>query len=711
MKFRIAILLSLSLILAPIHGEAQVHNIQDKFDGWNIYADTFGQDYAGVATANGILGLVPDYKPFGIRQIMLNHVFDYYGSDMVSRVVKGPNPLQLELAIDGKACLPEQVSAQNINLKSATHTSWFTICDTEGELYAGKGADSDRRNQEDRHEKEAYHDNLKVGKKADVRYSYIALRNLPHCIAMEVEITAAGEIDLCVTNRIGFPDDYKDASTHKKEFMAESRMIKHLSGSAMTHGGRHTTAAGSMVIHDKGELRLEDSYQNLSITLSKDETLKLWIISSICSTADFSDPINEVSRQIALAERLGIAKVLKTHQKEWDELWEGDIEITGNDRDWKTVKLALYSLYSFGREGTRLSIPPMGLSSQGYNGHVFWDSELWMYPPMLMMAPDIAKSMIDYRVDRLDKAVKRASAYGYRGAMFPWKSDDLGEEATPVWAITGPMEHHITADVAIAAWNYYLVTKDKDYLSQNGWPLLSASADFWVSRVTEREDGSLSIEGVVGADEYANNVTDNAFTNGAAVTALEYAIKAAKVLGKKIPEDWKDTAKRIRIPQIEGEATPEYEGYDGRMIKQADVNLLAYPLGIITDRKQIIKDLEYYEDKIDPDNGPAMSFSIFAILYARLGLPETAYRMFRKCYQPFIRPPFSAFSETATSSNPYFATGAGGLLQAVLCGFGGLEITPNGVVQKRPVLPSDWERLVIKGVGPEKKLFVIRNSR
>ena len=152
----------------------------------------------------------------------------------------------------------------------------------------------------------------------------------------------------------------------------------------------------------------------------------------------------------------------------------------------------------------------------------------------------------------------------------------------------------------------------------------------------------------------------------------------------------------------------EYEGYDGRQIKQADVNLLGYPLGLMKDRRQTLRNLEYYEDKIDPVNGPAMTWSIFCVQYARLGDAEKAEEMFRRCYRPFLRPPFGALAETPTSDNPYFMTAAGGLLQAVMNGFGGLEITDNGIEQLPSVLPPTWKSLTVRGVGPERKTFIVR---
>jgi trehalose/maltose hydrolase-like predicted phosphorylase len=173
----------------------------------------------------------------------------------------------------------------------------------------------------------------------------------------------------------------------------------------------------------------------------------------------------------------------------------------------------------------------MGLSGLGYNGHVFWDTELWMYPSILVLHPEIAKSLVEYRYQRLDAAKRNAFSKGYKGAMYPWESAETGVEETPVWALSGPFEHHITACVGIAAWNYYCVTQDKQWLKEKGYPILSATADFWASRVERNGPGHYDINNVVAADEWAENVNNNAFTNAAARSNLQYATEAAKILG------------------------------------------------------------------------------------------------------------------------------------------------------------------------------------
>ena len=139
-------------------------------------------------------------------------------------------------------------------------------------------------------------------------------------------------------------------------------------------------------------------------------------------------------------------------------------------------------------------------------------------------------------------------------------------------------------------------------------------------------------------------------------------------------------------------------------------NCHVHPLGVIDDPQQMERDLMYYESKVDKD-GPAMTFSSFAVQYARLGNSEMAGKMFDRSYKPNQLPPFGVLAETPGNDNPYFITGAGGMLQAILFGFGGLDITENGLVQQKTILPPGWTKLVIKGVGPQKKTYVITNDK
>jgi protein-glucosylgalactosylhydroxylysine glucosidase len=384
---------------------------------------------------------------------------------------------------------------------------------------------------------------------------------------------------------------------------------------------------------------------------------------------------------------------------------ESDILIEGDAQSQQDIHSMIYHLYSFSREGTALSPSPMGLSGLGYNGHVFWDTELWMFPSVLVLQPALAKSMMEYRFQRLEAAKRNAFSKGYRGAMYPWESAESGVEETPVWALSGPFEHHITGCVGIAAWNYFCVTQDKEWLRTRGWPMLSATADFWASRVERNGPGQYDIKNVVAADEWAENVDNNAFTNAAAKANLQYATEAAKVLGVAPNADWMVVANNIPILKMADGTTREHATYNGEGIKQADVNLLAYPLKEVTNPAQIKKDLQYYETRVPNEGTPAMTQAIFTLLYARLGDGARAYHWFKDAYVPNLNPPLRVIAETKGGTNPYFATGAGGIVQAVLMGFGGLEITPKGLTQIKTSLPPNWKSITITGAGIDERTY------
>lgn len=666
---------ALCFILGIILSATSIRAEEERL--WQLHAVDIQAPYAPAPMANGCIGILPQKEPFAVEHVMLNHVFDAASPHIVSRVMRGINPFCLSMKIDKIKVDTSNISdwQQTIDMRRAVHqTSFHTL------------------------------------EKADVSYELCALRNLPYAGLIRVTVQACKDMLLEVRSGMGIPDDYSQSLIRYREMEADGNRMYMLESDATSRFGYRRVASTSSFLFNGEQIKpiYDEATRELffSIQLKKGETFCFSLVGSVCSSRDFFDPYNEAERQVIYAVHEGEEALMQAHYRLWDELWQGDIRIEGDDDAQRIVRFALFNLYSSCRGGSRLSIPPMGLSLQGYNGHIFWDTELWMYPPMLLLNQDIARSMLDYRFDRLPAARKKALAYGYRGAMFPWESDDSGEEATPTHALTGPFEHHITADIGIACWNYYCVTRDMRWLQREGYPLLKEIADFWASRVTRNQDSSYSIHNVTGADEYANGVTDNAFTNGAASLALKYACQAAEICGEKVPEIWWEIGENIRVLQFENGVTREHSTYKGEMIKQADANLLAYPLGVITDEYRQRQDLEYYAERIDQKDGPAMSYSVYCVQYARIGEADKAYEMFRRCYEPNLRKPFGVISETPTSNNPYFMTGAGGLLQAVLNGFCGLQITDEGIVQLPSALPSHWKRVTVTGVGSDKKTYV-----
>ena len=655
-------------------------------DGWHI-STTNKSNYTGIVVANGRIGVLPSEKPFKTKQIILNNVYEKASQLGVSKILEGMNFGNLDISIDDEMVDETNISnwKQTLNMKAGRFTTSFKFKD-----------------------------------KATISYTFYALRNVPYSSYIDIKVEALQSLKIKAIGKIESNDSYKNPISTFRILKDLETTMPILQTVANTEFGRHTVATSATFIwhdinstreHQRPELhhnKVSDLDNQLSFekSIKKNNTLEFAWTAAQCTTQDFDDPQNESERFVIFNLLTPKSDLLKQHFDLWANLWEGDIIIEGDLQTQQDVRLALYHLYAFGRGDSNLSIAPMGLSSQNYNGHIFWDTELWMYPPLLLLNQDIARSLVNYRSDRIKKAQEKAINFGYKGAMFPWESDDTGEEATPAWALTGTFEHHITADVGIAFWNYYRVTKDKKWLIERGYPMLKEVADYWVSRSTKNADNTYSIKNVVGANEDAPNVDDNAFTNGSAITALKYAVLAANELNIPANPMWQDVADHIKIHKFPDGTTMEHSKYAGENIKQADVNLLAFPLNVINDRETIIKDLKYYEPKIRID-GPTMGKSALAAIYARLGDANNAYRLFKESYVPNKRPPFGALSETATGHEPYFATGAGGMLQTILFGFGGLHLTDEGIVQKQPILPKEWKSLTLKGIGVDKKTYSI----
>jgi trehalose/maltose hydrolase-like predicted phosphorylase len=660
--------------------------VSGQTDPWKLQATRPDpSNYYGITVANGMIGIVSSPEPFKVKDVVLAGAYDLYGRGRVSNFLKSFNLLNMRLDIDGHSLGAADATGlvQELDMKKAAFTTSFDY-----------------------------------GDKAKISYTYYSLRHLPYTVLMDVTITAKKDLRLGGASVMEAPDALKEVQNYYNEIDRPHVTISLLTSSAKSPTGKLLMCASNTFLfpeaHGQEPRVVHEMWDNnmhlmkFSRNLKAGETYRFSIAGSSITSAHHDDPLNEAERATIFAKLEGRDRLLQFHTKAWEELWKSDITIEGDPQAQQDIHSMLYHLYSFTREGTALSPSPMGLSGLGYNGHVFWDTELWMYPALLVLHPELAKSMIEYRYQRLDAAKRNAFSKGYKGAMFPWESADSGVEETPVWALSGPFEHHITGCVAIATWNYYCVTQDKNWLKEKGWPILSATADFWASRVERKGPGQYDINNVVAADEWAENVNNNAFTNAAARANLQFATEAAKLLGIAPDPDWMQVAVNIPILKFADGVTKEHASYAGEGIKQADVNLLSYPLKEVTDPAAIRKDLSYYETRVPDQGTPAMTQAVFTTLYARLGEGEKAYHWFKEAYQPNLLPPFRVIAETKGGTNPYFATGAGGILQSILMGFGGLDITPKGLVQLKSALPGHWKSLTITGAGREKKTYIAK---
>lgn len=436
----------------------------------------------------------------------------------------------------------------------------------------------------------------------------------------------------------------------------------------------------------------QGSAVTISFRAKTGKTYRFYRYVGIYSTHESNKPLKEARQTAQLAASQGYRTTLERHEAAWHRLWKTDITLTGNGSLQKVVHSSMYYILSSARAGSDFGIPPMGLSSDGYYGHIFWDSDTWMFPTLLLMHPQIAKSLVMFRYKALPAAEANARLNGYKGAMYPWESDENGNEACPKFAYQNALwENHVTGDVAFAQWQYYLATENKSWLEHYGYPVIKETADFWDSRCKYNpSNNTYNIDHVVSVDEGLIGVNNDAYTNLVARRNLEIATRAAKLLGKKPDPMWTRVAGHMYIPY---DSTKHcYLTYQNAPPQSlgAVVPLLYYPLELKVPndvkRNDLINALHFMKKN---GTGVMMGITLYQIVAAEIQNRQLFEDFFHMSYKSYIRGSFNVFAETPENMSTNFLTGSGGFLQQVVFGYTGLRITNNGLTKEfKPMLPT-----------------------
>jgi kojibiose phosphorylase len=455
-----------------------------------------------------------------------------------------------------------------------------------------------------------------------------------------------------------------------------------------------------------------------------------------------------VEKELFAFAQEGIDKELQRHIEVYEELWSvADINIEGDEEADKALRFNIFHLMSSVNENDPMvSIAAKALHGEGYKGHVFWDTEIFMLPFFIYVHPKAAKTLLMYRYNMLDAARKNAALNGYKGAQYPWESADTGEEETPKWGFdymgnpvriwTGDLEHHITADIAFAVWEYFRATEDIEFMLNYGAEIIFETARFWVSRCEYvKELDRYEINNVIGPDEFHEHVDNNAYTNYLAKWNIKKGLELINMLKEKYPEHyhaisnkicltneemekWKEVEEKIYIPYDKDKKLIEqFEGYfdkkdyvidkfdennmpiwpegvditklgDTQLIKQADVVMLMLLLGEEFDEETKRINYEYYEKRTMHKSslGPSM----YAIMGLKVGDHKNAY-------QSFIRSAnVDLVDNQGNTKEGLHAASAGGTWQVAVFGFGGMEIDKEGALNINSWLPEKWDKLSYK---------------
>jgi trehalose/maltose hydrolase-like predicted phosphorylase len=474
------------------------------------------------------------------------------------------------------------------------------------------------------------------------------------------------------------------------------------------------------------------------------------------TSRDGGEPLSTALHHHQQLTSTGNDALLAQHQEAWRHFWQGtDILIEGDDQAQRGIRYNIYQLrINASLHDESYSIAAKGLTGFGYRGHVFHDTEIFMLPFFIYSMPDVARNLLMYRYHTLSGARRKAQKNGYQGAQYAWESTLSGDETTPpsmvhpergevIAILNAQREIHISASVAHAAWQYWAMTGDDEFMSDYGAEIVLSTALFWGSRVEYNpERNEYEINNVIGPDEWQERVNNNAFTNYMARwnlrTALAllnwlhgYAPDKAKALEQQLDltgqrlDYWGDVIKRIRIPQDQQSGlfeqfdgffklealdqelyrgrTVSYQGIFGvedtqkyRIIKQADVLMLLTVLRQEFDLNTKRVNWDYYYPITDHDYGSSLTPAFHVILACELGKLNEAYELFMKGNLVDL--------ENLRGNTPegIHTACCGAVWQAVIFGFAGLRATEDGYTTESH-LPATWTRLAFSFLHKGKK--------
>jgi trehalose/maltose hydrolase-like predicted phosphorylase len=435
---------------------------------------------------------------------------------------------------------------------------------------------------------------------------------------------------------------------------------------------------------------------------------------------------DDAARALVAAEELGFERLLADHRETWSRRWDdSDIVVEGDPELQRAVRLALFHLIASVGDRDEAAVGARGLTGEGYRGHVFWDSDVFVLPFVAATHPPAARAMLEYRIRRLPAAREIARRLGRTGARFPWESTGDGFDVTPTHAHTatgeiarirtGELEEHIVADVAWAAACYLDWTGDTMFAEGAGRDLFLETARYWASRIRTSRDGRAHIYGVIGPDEYHEPVDDNAFTNVMARWNLRRGAEANTDAEER--RYWLELADALvdgydqmsgiyeqfagfsRLePLIIADVAPRRPiaadlllGRDrttgAQVVKQADVLMLHHLVPEEVVRGSLLPNLDFYEPRTA--HGSSLSPAIHAALHARAGRFREALAALR------IAARIDLDDLTATTASGVHLATMGGLWQALVFGFAGVR-PRRGMLVVEPHLPPEWGGLVLR---------------
>lgn len=670
----------------------------------------------------GIRGTLEEHGKEQLAAVNLAGIFDKVG-DGWREPLNAPNPLHTVLSVGGETlALPEKQPISHTQGLDYRHGIFFRKT-----TWAVGGGEVTVDSQRIAH----------MGRYHLILHRYRVTASAP----MRLEITADIEDDI-----------WELHGPHYSETAYEIQDNTILC-SAKVQNGKDRVAVGRSCTLEGAEASYAERAKGLcfQVNLEAGKCVTLISISAVCTTADSCSPEEKV---VELLQEADYDTLFASHKDAWEKIWAaGEVELYGDDLARDTLNYSLYHLNSIApRHADNLSIPARGLSGQTYKGAVFWDSEMFILDYFLYTQPEVARSMVRYRIDTLPGALEKAKQYGWQGAFYAWESQEGGFDGCSDYNVTDvftgrPMrtffkdkQVHISSAVARAIMQYVLVTGDKTLLSQGGARTVLECARFYYSLlVGYASSDRWEIHDVIGPDEYHERVNNNAYTNRMALATIRWALDGAKLLRESDPKAYKNfcaqTGAEELLPKLKKAAEKLYvpvpnekgviEQFDGyfsledasvaevrgrlldakeywggaygvasqtQVIKQADVVTMLEFFHNDYPVETLKANWDYYAPRTE--HGSSLSACMYALLSCRCGDAKDAYPFFMKSAQADWLGGGKQWAGLVYIGGTHPAA-AGGAWKVLAQGFGGLEVE-NGVPVVKPCLPEGWKKVTLK---------------
>ncbi len=519
---------------------------------------------------------------------------------------------------------------------------------------------------------------------------------------------------------------------------------------AITHEKAYQVAVTEMIISAfpnevKAMEREKKNLHRMCFITSPGQEYKVDKFVTVYTQLDTEKPSVQALLDVKEVAEIGYEKLSEEHKQRWQMLWKDSfVRIEGDDSGMEALNYSLYHLHSIApRHSKSLSIPARGLSGQTYKGAVFWDTEMFMLDFFLFTEPDVAKTLIKYRIDTLEGAKKKANDYGYQGAFYAWESQEGGFDACTDYNVTDvftgrPMrtffkdkQIHISAAVVYGIMRYISITGDDSILYEGGAETVLECAAFYYDLLLKPlNKANYELHDVIGPDEYHERVNNNGYTNRMAKLTFETALLVLDKVKdketyptKKLKEKYQDAVDNIFIPAPnDNKIIPQFDGYfaledttldmvRGRLlhekeywggaygvashtqvIKQADVvtwlNLFSHEFS-----EEIMKaNWEYYEPRTE--HGSSLSACMYAMLACKIGKPDVAYPLFLKSASADLSGGGKEWAGLVYIGGTHPAA-AGGAYMTAIEGFAGITFE-NDKIKANPRLPRQWKRMTFR---------------